>query len=75
MLTPRHVVVAGIVLIALAAALATGGHGFWLVFPLFWMFGGCGRARRWDRRGSQPQDDATAPDPTHDRHEAFPGSR
>jgi hypothetical protein len=88
--SPRQAIVAGIVLVALAVFLARGGHGFWLVFPLFWVFGGCGRSRRWQRREDVPReglpredvprDDlphagAAAPDPTRDRHEAFPGSR
>lgn len=74
MLTPRHAIVAGIVLVALAAALASGGHGFWIIFPLFWVFGGPSRWARCQRRGDVRHEDVTAPDPTRDRHEAFPGS-
>lgn len=78
--SPRQAIVAGVVLVAFAVFLARGGHGFWLVFPLFWVFGGCGRSRRGHRREYLPRDDlphagASAPDPTRDRHEAFPGSR
>ncbi|MGN6752597.1 MAG: hypothetical protein ACTHJJ_08585 [Intrasporangium sp.] len=74
MFTPRHAIVAGVVLVALAAALASGGHGFWIIFPLFWVLGGPGRWARCQRRQEGRREDITAPDPTRDRHEAFPGS-
>lgn len=75
MLTPRHAIAAGIVLVAVAAVLATGGHGFWVLFGLFWVFGPrCGR-HHGARRASIPRHEPAEPDPTRDRHEAFPGSR
>jgi hypothetical protein len=81
-LAPRHLILAGVVLIAVA--LGSSGHGFWWLFGLFWLLPHagrhgrvCGRAsgrRRGHDRvlpegGSAP---AAEPDPTRDRHEAFP---
>ncbi|WP_347350517.1 hypothetical protein [Intrasporangium sp.] len=85
MLTPRHAITAGLVLVVLAVVLMTGGHGFWVVFPLIWFAGhrSCGGARHRGRcpdprreQDASPADpaDPPAPDPTRDRHEAFPGS-
>jgi hypothetical protein len=61
MITPRHIIAGGVVLIALAAVLLTGGHGFWVLFGLVWILGprrygprgggygyGCGRWERQD---------------------------
>ncbi len=98
MITPRHIIAGGIVLVALAAVLLTGGHGVWVIFGLVWFLGprrfgpggggyhhARGRARPeplHDREGRDPIDVdlegdrvPTVPDPTRDRHEAFPGSR
>lgn len=84
MLTPRHAIGAGLVLVALAVVLATGGHGLWILFAFFWFAGprsrSCHGRRRWDehtdvRRHEVTDDAPPAPDPTRDRHEAFPGSR
>ena len=82
---PRTLIIAGIALIAIA--LGASGHGLWWLIGLVWAFGGVGGARHAchrrhsARRGpvtrgdaSPPPDasPATTPDPTHDRHEAFP---
>ncbi|MDN5798276.1 MAG: hypothetical protein L0H79_21360 [Intrasporangium sp.] len=85
MLTPRHAITAGLALVVLAVVLMTGGHGFWIIFPVLWFagHGRCGRSRRYDRYAGPrsdrhepaPSNEPAAPDPTHDRHEAFPGSR
>ena len=86
MASPRNLVLAGIVLIAVA--LGASGHGFWWLFGLFWALphvgrGGCaGRHGRGGCAGrSLRQDPAThqqpdqRPDPTSDRHVAFPTPR
>ncbi len=89
MLTPRHAIRAGLVLVVLAVVLASHGHAFWILFALFWFAGprSCGgvgrRSRYYDvRRDDVRPDDSLpeeppvpVPDPDHDRHEAFPGSR
>jgi hypothetical protein len=100
MITPRHIIAGGVVLVALAAVLLSGGHALWVLFGLFWIVGprrygprghgygyGCGRSQRpdlrhdWEDRDpidvDRPgdRDVPTVPDPTRDRHEAFPGSR
>ncbi|WP_404391635.1 hypothetical protein [Humibacillus xanthopallidus] len=76
MTSPRNLVMAGAVLIAVA--LAASGHGFWWLIGLVWALphlnregrGGCaGRSLR-HAPGPDPQ-----PDPTSDRHVAFPAPR
>ena len=81
MFSPRTLVIAGVVLIAVA--LGSSGHGFWWLFGLLWLLPhsgrhavGCHGRARADRR-QQPSAVTTPPttpqpDPTHDRHEAFP---
>jgi hypothetical protein len=86
--SPRNLVLAGLVLIAVA--LGASGHGFWWLFGLFWALphgaregrGGC--AGRWLRQdaATHPRPDAQPdrqperqPDPTSDRHVAFPTPR
>ncbi len=81
MLSPRNLMIAGVVLIAVA--LGASGHGFWWLFGLFWVLPHAGRhgqscrgasRRRHGRGGLRDAPDPTAaPDPTRDRHEAFPG--
>ena len=77
MTSPRNLVMAGAVLIAVA--LAASGHGFWWLIGLFWALphlahegrGGCaGRSLRHES-AADPQTDPQ-PDPTSDRHVAFP---
>jgi hypothetical protein len=79
--SPRTLVIAGVVLIAIA--LGWSGHGFWWLFALLWLLPHSGRhgsachGRARDRRRHQALDvtgtPATSePDPTRDRHEAFP---
>jgi len=85
--SPRNLMVAGVVLIAVA--LGASGHGFWWLFGLLWVLphagrrhhGGhrCGGASRHGGRSRYPQDEpartrptSSQPDPTQDRHEAFP---
>jgi len=78
--SPRNLVLAGIVLIAVA--LGASGHGFWWLFGLFWALphvarecrGSCaGRSLRQDQ-APDPQPDPQ-PDATSDRHVAFPTRR
>ena len=81
MFAPRALIIAGVVLIAIA--LGSAGHGFWWLFALLWLLPhsgrhgvGChGRVRdqrrhRYDEVSTQPA--TSQPDPTQDRHEAFP---
>jgi hypothetical protein len=88
--TPRNLIIAGVVLIALA--LGSSGHGVWWLFGLFWVLPhaagrshgrgrgrGCGGRSRHHQDRALPHDDAVPrppaaaqPDPTQDRHEAFP---
>lgn len=81
MFSPRALIIAGVVLIAIA--LGSAGHGFWWLFALLWVLPhsgrrsvGCHGRARGDRR--HQSDEATTPpatrhpDPTHDRHQAFP---
>jgi hypothetical protein len=107
MITPRHIIAGGVVLVALVAVLLTGGRGLSVLFGLVWILGprrygprggglGCGRWERHDPRGDWGRQDPrrdweghdpvevdrpgdrdapTMPDPTRDRHEAFPDSR
>ena len=73
MTSPRTLVMAGAVLIAVA--LAASGHGYWWLIGLVWALphvardgrGGC--ARRLPRQDPEP---VSQPDPTSDRHVAFP---
>ena len=85
MFTPRNLMIAGVVLIAVA--LGPSGHGLWWLVGLFWVLphlGGrgqrCGGAARRHRerehdRGLKQGERVRAaePDPSRDRHEAFPG--
>ena len=81
MFSPRTFIIAGVVLIAIA--LGSAGHGFWWLFALLWVLPhsgrrtiGCHGRPRHDRRHradevtTQPA--TSQPDPTRDRHEAFP---
>jgi hypothetical protein len=81
--TPRNLIIAGVVLIAIA--LAPSGHGLWWLFALLWVLPHAGTRRhgcsprsrrRHGRHGRDlPQEQpvtAPEPDPTRDRHEAFP---
>jgi hypothetical protein len=79
--SPRTFIIAGVVLIAIA--LGSAGHGFWWLFALLWVLPHSGRrtvgchGRTRDDRRHQPDAVSTPPvtsqpDPTHDRHEAFP---
>ncbi|GAA2474794.1 hypothetical protein [Terrabacter carboxydivorans] len=89
MLSPRNLIIAGVVLIAIS--LGPSGHGLWWLVGFLWFLPRavgrghtCGRGTRrhhdrrhdlrGDQRGSQ-RDEPTGPsqpDPTRDRHEAFP---
>ncbi|MEW1954616.1 hypothetical protein [Terrabacter sp. NPDC080008] len=82
MFAPRNLIIAGIVLIAIA--LGPSGHGLWWLVGLLWWLPyagrhlhghghGCGRASRHRRDPLQnPSTGTSEPDPTRDRHEAFP---
>ncbi|MFM6849849.1 MAG: hypothetical protein ACKOVB_12205 [Terrabacter sp.] len=74
-------IIAGIALIAIA--LGTSGHGLWWLIALVWALGwthhgrhachvGRGRHQRRDSTCTQAPQPTVEPDPTHDRHEAFP---
>lgn len=85
MFAPRNLMVAGVVLIAVA--LGSSGHGVWWVFGLLWVLPhaagrshGCGGPARRAHHCGLPQAEPASmqpapgqPDPTQDRHEAFPG--
>ena len=81
MSSSRKLMIAGAVLIAIA--LGSSGHGFWWLFGLLWALphaggwrfcGGSSDRRRLER--GRPHDEPRAqPDPTQDRHEAFPPAR
>lgn len=74
----RNLLIAGVVL--LAVALGSTGHSVWWLFGLLWMLPhagrhGCGwtsRRRDHDVAQGTPSPASTLPDPTQDRHEAFP---
>lgn len=80
MFSPRNLMVAGVVLVAVA--LGASGHGFWWLFGLLWVLPHAGRhshlcgGAHLARRGREETPAAGAPggqpDPTQDRHEAFP---
>lgn len=83
MFSPRTLIIAGVVLIAIA--LGSSGHGFWWVFALLWVLPhahrrtvGCHGRARDDRREqaaevtTSPATPPLRPDPTRDHHEAFP---
>ena len=80
MFSPRNLIIAGAVLIAVA--LGSSGHGFWWLFGLFWVLphaAGRGHVCRGGHRARRGGEDTLAsdatdgqPDPTQDRHEAFP---
>ncbi|GAB3885580.1 hypothetical protein [Terrabacter terrigena] len=83
MFVPRTFIIAGIALIAIS--LRASGHGLWWLVGLVWALGwthhgrrachvGRGRHHRHDQRDAAPQtpQPVVQPDPTHDRHEAFP---
>ena len=86
MFSPRNLIIAGVVLIAVA--LGASGHGFWWLFGLFWVLPhasgrtrghACGSRARGSHDRRVPHDDhaptqpvTAQPDPTQDRHEAFP---
>jgi len=73
----RIFIITGITLIAIA--LAASGHGLWWLIGLVWAVGA--QRHGWSScylgRGRRPtrQETTGAPDPTHDRHEAFPSAR
>ena len=79
MFSPRHLIIAGVVLIAIA--LGPSGHGLWWLVGFLWFLShvarrgdACGPAGR-RRRDDRLQDEAGPagqPDPDRDRHEAFP---
>ncbi|HSU75221.1 MAG TPA: hypothetical protein VLI66_09770 [Terrabacter sp.] len=77
MFSPRNLMVAGVVLVAIA--LGPAGHGLWWLVGFVWLLprmtrhGHCGQ-RRMHRHGAEHDDTAVAtePDPTRDRHQAFP---
>ncbi len=83
MITPRHIIAGGVVLVALAAVLLTGGHGFWVLFGLVWILGprrygprgrgygygyGCGRYQRRDPMREWEDRDPIDVDVEGDRH-------
>ncbi|MGO4599039.1 hypothetical protein [Terrabacter sp. 2RAF25] len=84
MFVPRTFIIAGIALIAIS--LGASGHGLWWLVGLVWALGWTSNGRRACHvgRDRHQQPDVTAteasgqtppagrPDPTLDRHEAFP---
>ncbi|WP_020145025.1 hypothetical protein [Terracoccus sp. 273MFTsu3.1] len=80
MFSPRNLIIAGAVLIAVA--LGSSGHGFWWLFGLFWVLphaAGRSHVCRGGHRARRSREDTSSadaavgqPDPTQDRHEAFP---
>lgn len=77
MFSPRNLIIAGVVLIAIA--LGPSGHGLWWLVGFLWFLPHAGRhghvcgrgARRRDHLRDEPGG-TSQPDPTRDRHEAFP---
>jgi len=75
--SPRNLIIAGVALVAIA--LGPGGHGLWWLVGFLWLLpravrrgggccpGGAGRAHDAPQEG-----EISAPDPTRDRHDAFP---
>ncbi len=86
MFAPRALIAAGIALIAVS--LGASGHGLWWLVGLVFVLGhrgrrwdACGHQGHHDRRDRRALHDreqragdppVAQPDPTHDRHEAFP---
>lgn len=79
MFSPRNLIIAGVVLIAVA--LGPSGHGLWWLVGFLWFLPHAGRRghvcgpaarRRGDRRRDLQVEPVAQPDPTRDRHEAFP---
>ncbi len=84
MFSPRNVMIAGAVLVAVA--LGSSGHGIWWLFGLLWVLPhagrrghrhgyACGGASRRRHDHGLPHDEpvpTSQPDPTQDRHQAFP---
>ena len=80
MFSPRNLIIAGVVLIAVA--LGPSGHGLWWLVGFLWFLPHAGRLGTSAAR--QPVGEVTdaatcgrpvaQPDPTHDRHEASPSA-
>lgn len=79
MFAPRNLIIAGVVLIAIA--LGPAGHGLWWLVGFLWVLPHAGRhgqvcgrgaRHRRDRDVQGPSTGSSQPDPTRDRHEAFP---
>ena len=79
MFSPRNLIIAGVVLIAIA--LGPSGHGLWWLVGFLWFLPhaarhghGCGPGARRRRDHDLPEEAApvVTPDPSRDRHEAFP---
>ena len=79
MFSPRNLIIAGVVLIAIS--LGPSGHGLWWLVGFLWLLlhavgrsHTCGRASHGRRDHSLRDDPAPVvqPDPDRDRHEAFP---
>ncbi len=78
----RFHITAGVALLATAVFLATGAHGVWWLLGLGWALGmlrgrrpyarACAQVRH--RTGPAAAERSSAPDPTRDRHTAFPTS-
>jgi hypothetical protein len=77
--SPRNLIIAGVVLIAIA--LGPSGHGLWWLVGFLWFLPhaarhghGCGPGARRRRDSDLPEEagPVVTPDPSRDRHEAFP---
>ena len=82
MSSSRKLMIAGAVLIAIA--LGSSGHGFWWLFGLLWALphagggrfcGGSSGPASAGARAPARTSPGAQPDPTQDRHEAFPPAR
>ena len=79
MFWPRNLIITGLALIAIA--LGPSGHGLWWLVGFLWLLphagrrghlcGGSARHRR-DGGVQDASGPVAQPDPTRDRHEAFP---
>ena len=73
MFSPRNLIIAGVALIAIS--LGPSGHGLWWLFGFLWLVPHAGRRGHACRGASRSRPErvtTSQPDPTKDRHQAFP---